>query len=146
MRYDTCIRKTAERVERMIYDVIIIGTGPAGLTAAIYAQRAKLSALVFEKEYVSGGQVVNTYEVDNYPGMPNSSGFEMGMKFREHADALGASFVNGEVDKIENTAGGKKILCKDGTVYETKTVILSGVTPSIVKSAPLFALVAVIAT
>lgn len=54
----------------MIYDVIIIGSGPAGLAAAIYAQRARLSAVVLEKEYMSGGQVVNTYEVDNYPGLP----------------------------------------------------------------------------
>ena len=52
----------------MIYDVIILGAGPAGLTAAIYAQRANLNCLVMEKEYASGGQVVNTYEVDNYPG------------------------------------------------------------------------------
>ena len=69
----------------MIYDVIIIGSGPAGLAAAIYAQRARLSAVVLEKEYVSGGQVLNTYEVDNYPGLPGIGGYELGMKLREHA-------------------------------------------------------------
>lgn len=66
----------------MIYDMIIIGSGPAGLSAAIYAQRARLNTLVIEQEYVSGGQVVNTYEVDNYPGFPGINGFELGMKFR----------------------------------------------------------------
>ena len=57
-----------------LYDLIIIGSGPAGLSAAIYARRARLDALVIEASYVSGGQVVNTYEVDNYPGLPGISG------------------------------------------------------------------------
>lgn len=110
----------------MIYDLIIIGTGPAGLTAAIYAQRAKLSALVFEKEYVSGGQVVNTYEVDNYPGMPNSSGFELGMKFREHAEMLGTQFLNEEVVRIELEEFGRvKAVYTEDAVYRAKTIILA---------------------
>ena len=88
--------KTIPGVKNM-YDMIIIGSGPAGLTAAIYAQRARLNTLVIEREYISGGQVVNTYEVDNYPGLPGISGFELGMKFREHADKLGAQFINTEV-------------------------------------------------
>ena len=110
----------------MTYDLIIIGTGPAGLTAAIYAQRAKLSALVFEKEYVSGGQVVNTYEVDNYPGMPNSSGFELGMKFREHAEMLGTQFLNEEVVRIELEEFGRvKAVYTEDAVYRAKTIILA---------------------
>ena len=72
----------------MIYDVIIVGSGPAGLAAAIYAQRAKLSTLVLAKEYMSGGQVLNTYEVDNYPGLPGIGGFELGMKFREEEKSM----------------------------------------------------------
>lgn len=83
-----------------MYDLIIIGSGPAGLAAAIYAERAKLSTLVLEKEYISGGQVVNTYEVDNYPGLPGIGGLELGMKFREHAEKLGARFVTAEVINI----------------------------------------------
>ena len=75
-----------------LYDVIIIGSGPAGLAAVIYAERARLKTLVLEKEYISGGQVVNTYDVDNYPGLSGIGGFELGMKFREHADKLGAAF------------------------------------------------------
>ena len=79
------------------YDLIIIGSGPAGLSAAIYAQRAGLDTLVLEKEYISGGQVVNTAEVDNYPGLPGMNGYELGMKFRSHADALEAKFQIAEV-------------------------------------------------
>lgn len=109
-----------------MYDLIIVGAGPAGLAAAIYAARAELKFIVLEKEIMSGGQIINTYEVDNYPGLYHMGGFDLAMKFREHADALGASFVTGEVEKIEATAEGKKIICKDGTVYEAKTVILSG--------------------
>ena len=109
-----------------MYDLIIVGAGPAGLAAAIYAARAELKFFVLEKEIMSGGQIINTYEVDNYPGLYHMGGFDLAMKFREHADALGASFVTGEVEKIEETSDGKKIICKDGTEYETKTVILSG--------------------
>ena len=75
-----------------MYDVVIVGSGPAGLSAAIYAKRAGLSALTLEKNPMSGGQVLNTYEVDNYPGLPGINGFELGMKFREHADKLGCEF------------------------------------------------------
>ena len=84
-----------------IYDLLILGSGPAGLAAGIYAERARLDALVIEKEYVSGGQVVNTYEVDNYPGLPGINGFDMGMKFREHADGLGVKFVTDRAERVE---------------------------------------------
>lgn len=109
-----------------MFDLIIVGAGPAGLAAAIYAARAELKFIVLEKEIMSGGQIINTYEVDNYPGLYHVGGFDLAMKFREHADALGASFVTGEVEKIEDIPAGKRIVCKDGTEYETKTVILSG--------------------
>ncbi|MCI8659897.1 MAG: FAD-dependent oxidoreductase [Lachnospiraceae bacterium] len=82
------------------YDLIIIGSGPAGLAAAIYAQRARLHTLVLEKEMMSGGQVLNTYEVDNYPGLPGINGFDLGMKLRQHADGLEAKFVQDEVQQI----------------------------------------------
>lgn len=107
-----------------MYDMIIIGSGPAGLAAAIYAQRAKLSSLVIEREYMSGGQVVNTYEVDNYPGFSGISGFELGMKFREHADKLGAEFVNAEVSELELEGKVKRIMTDEG-VYEAKTVVIA---------------------
>lgn len=109
-----------------MYDLIIAGAGPAGLSAAIYAARAELNFVVLEKEMMSGGQIINTYEVDNYPGLFHMGGFDLAMKFREHADALGVSFVTGEVSAIESIPEGKKVVCKDGTTYETKTILLAG--------------------
>lgn len=110
----------------MIYDVIIVGSGPAGLAAAIYAQRAKLSALVLEKEYMSGGQVINTYEVDNYPGLPGIGGFEMGLKFREHAEKLGALFINEEVRHISLEDGDRvKVVHTDSEEYRARALILA---------------------
>ena len=75
-----------------MYDLIIIGSGPAGLSAAVYGKRAGLNLLVLEKNPMSGGQVLNTYEVDNYLGMPGADGFDMGMQFRQHAYKLGVEF------------------------------------------------------
>lgn len=107
-----------------IHDLIIIGSGPAGLAAAIYAQRARLDAVVLEKEYISGGQVVNTSEVDNYPGMPGMNGYELGMKFRAHADELGARFEMAEVRDIiiEET---QKTVRTDKGDYHAKAVIIA---------------------
>lgn len=83
------------------YDLVIIGSGPAGLAAVIYAQRARLNTLVIEKEMMSGGQVLSTYEVDNYPGLPGINGFDLGMKLRQHADQLEAVFCEDEVETVE---------------------------------------------
>lgn len=85
-----------------MYDVVIVGSGPAGLSAAIYAKRAGLSAVTLEKNPMSGGQVLNTYEVDNYPGLPGINGFELGMKFREHADKLGCEFKEASLISVES--------------------------------------------
>ena len=84
-----------------MYDLIIIGSGPAGLSAAVYAKRAGLDALVMEKSPMSGGQVLTTYEVDNYLGMPGINGYDLGMKFREHADRMGVEFLETEVSGVE---------------------------------------------
>lgn len=108
----------------MTYDIIIIGSGPAGLSAAIYAERAKLNTLVIEKDYISGGQINDTYEVDNYPGLKGVSGFELATKFKEHADAIGATFVTEEVTGIEVSGDIKKVIT-DKNEYETRTVILA---------------------
>lgn len=107
-----------------IYDTIIIGSGPAGLSAAIYAQRARMDALIIEKSYVSGGQVINTYEVDNYPGLPGMNGFDMAMKFREHADELGAEFVTAEVNDIIIEETQKRVITDQGE-FIGRTVILA---------------------
>ena len=121
-----------------MYDVVIIGSGPAGLSASIYAKRAGLKAITIEKSPMSGGQVLNTYEVDNYPGLPGINGFDMGMKFREHADKLGCEFKNTEVlavragqstdaqlnaaSKENSSEAGFMIVTEDGNI-ETKTVV-----------------------
>lgn len=107
-----------------IYDLIIIGSGPAGLAAGIYAQRARLDTLIIEKEYISGGQVVNTYEVDNYPGLPGVSGFDLGLKFREHADKLEAAFVTAKVISI-NIEETVKFVKTDAEIYQAKAVIFA---------------------
>lgn len=109
-----------------IYDLIIIGSGPAGLAAAVYAQRAKLDTLVVEKAMVSGGQVLTTYEVDNYPGLPGIGGYDLGIKFREHADRLGARFVEDEVLNIRDGGKGaiKGVVCQ-GNTYEARSLILA---------------------
>lgn len=109
----------------MIYDVIIIGSGPAGLSAAIYAVRADLSCLVIEKAGLSGGQIINTYEVDNYPGTPGISGFDLSQKFREHCDKLGTTFITGEVRKFHLEGDIKVITLDDDTVYRSKTVVIA---------------------
>lgn len=107
-----------------IYDIVIIGSGPAGLSAAVYASRAKLESLVIEKAMMSGGQVLNTYEVDNFLGMPGSNGFDMGMKFREHAESMGAKFLVENVKKIEEIDGNYRIVTEKEEI-ETKTVIIA---------------------
>ncbi len=106
------------------YDLVIVGSGPAGLAAAIYAERARLETLVIEKGMVSGGQVLTTYEVDNYPGLPGVGGYDLGTKFREHADHLGAQFAEDEVVRIEDTGEFKRVVCAHET-YEARAVILA---------------------
>ncbi len=107
-----------------MYDIIIIGSGPAGLSAAIYAQRACLDTIVIEKNGISGGQVLNTWEVDNYPGFPGVTGFELSRQFREHANKLGARVVQDEAVQVELSGNVKKVVCEEET-YEARCVILA---------------------
>ena len=113
-----------------MFDIIIIGSGPAGLSAAVYAKRAGLNMLVIEKNPVSGGQIIDTYEVDNYLGIPGVNGFDLAMKFREHADKLGAEFAGGIVTGIEKSSTdekGKTIfkVNTENESYETRTVLIA---------------------
>ena len=107
-----------------MFDVIIVGSGPAGVSAAVYARRAGLSALVLEKNAMSGGQVLTTYEVDNYLGLPGIGGMELGTKFHEHAAGLGAEFTTGIVRAIEKTEAGFKIITTKKE-WEAESVILA---------------------
>lgn len=115
----------------MTYDVGIIGSGPAGLSAAIYAKRANLSAVVIEKEYEGTGQIAESGQVDNYLGLPGISGYDLGEQFREHAVKLGVSFLEQEVTEIKKEDSAVfKIIFEDGSSVETKTVIYAaGATP-----------------
>lgn len=106
-----------------IRDVIIIGEGPAGLSAAIYAKRAELNTLVIER-YGAGGQILNTYEVDNYPGLPGISGFELGTKMSEHADKFSVDRINAEVLSM-SLAGDVKDIVTDSGEYRAKSVIIA---------------------
>lgn len=108
----------------MMYDVIIIGSGPAGLSAAIYAKRAALNVVVLEEAPFSGGQMLNTYEVDNYPGFSGISGMELATKMRTHADKLGVEFVTAKVTEAELTGSVKKVRT-DREVYEAGHVIIA---------------------
>lgn len=107
-----------------MYDVIIIGSGPAGLAAAIYAKRAALETLVLEKTPISGGQIINTYEVDNYPGLPGISGMELGQKMRGHVDAQHAEVKTATVKEIIDH-GDYKLVCTSDGDFETRTVVLA---------------------
>lgn len=109
-----------------MYDLIIIGAGPAGLSAAVYGIRAGLTLMVIEQTSLGGGQVANTYEVDNYLGLPGIDGFTLGQKFRQHADTLGVTFQNGRVVSIHDGGDRKIVETADGAKYEAKALILAG--------------------
>lgn len=104
-------------------DVLIIGSGPAGLSSAIYAKRAGLEVIVIERVYYGTGQVAESSQVDNYLGFSGINGYELGAKFREHAVSLGVEFQSGEVNAFEPMENGWKVQCSNGESLETKTVI-----------------------
>lgn len=108
-----------------IYDVIIVGAGPAGLTAAIYALRAGLNTLLLEKSFTSGGQTASTYEIDNYPGLPGISGEEFGEKIRSHADQLGLVSERAGVKAVFSREDGVKTVKTRKKEYFAKTVIVA---------------------
>ena len=106
-------------------DIIIVGAGPAGLSAAIYAARAGKKALVFES-YTYGGQIVNTPEIENYPGIKNISGFDYATGLYEQATGLGAEVKFEKVLSVDKKEDGKGFIVKTGkNSYEAKAVILA---------------------
>lgn len=105
-------------------DVLIIGSGPAGLAAAIYTGRAMLSTVVCERDYMSTGQIVESDCIDNYPGLPNIEGYELGEKFKAHAQAYGTEFIEDEVIKIEKSANGSFVIkFKSDNLLSVKAII-----------------------
>ena len=106
-----------------IYDVIIIGAGPAGLSAAIYASRANLSVLIIEGG-VNGGKLSKTYEIENYPGIEKIAGIELADQLTRHGQKFGAKLISGSVEKIID-GENKKVVLADGNEYEAKTLIVA---------------------
>ena len=107
----------------MMYDIVIIGAGPAGLSAAIYGQRAGKETLLIDAKGF-GGQIINTPEVENYPGIKTVSGLELATNLYEQAADLGAEIVYEKAIGIEEAGAYKKVKTENA-VYETKTVIIA---------------------
>jgi len=106
-----------------VYDLIIIGAGPAGLTASIYAKRAMLDFLFLEK-WLPGGEIANTYEVENYPGINYVSGAELADKMIDHTQQLGIKILLESVEKVDFSKDTKKIVT-DRKTYFAKTVLIA---------------------
>ncbi len=106
-----------------MYDIIIIGGGPAGLTAAIYARRASKTVLVLEAK-AWGGQIINTPEIENYPAAPGISGFDFGSRLYELARALGAELVLDKAVGAKDLGGYRQVVTLKA-VYEAKALILA---------------------
>jgi thioredoxin reductase (NADPH) len=110
-------------MSKELYDVIIIGGGPGGLTAGIYAKRAAMDAVLIEKG-VPGGQIINSDEVENYPGFEQISGAELGMKLSQHAANYDLEVLGREVTSILPGADSHVVTLDDGTQLEASALIL----------------------
>ena len=111
-------------MNRPVYDMAIIGGGPGGYTAALYAARAGMSVVVLEK-LSAGGQMAQTQQIDNYPGFPDGvDGFSLGELMQQQAERFGAKFELTEVERLELTSEPKAVVTADGT-FLARTVVLS---------------------
>jgi len=109
-----------------IRDVIIVGSGPAGYTAAIYAARAELRPLVFEGSITAGGVLINTTEVENFPGFPDGvMGPQLMSQMRDQAERFGAELVSDDIVAMDLTGDIKAVTDTDGTEHQARTVILA---------------------
>jgi len=116
-----------------IYDVIIIGGGPAGLTAGLYAARGKMSTLVLEGEK-AGGQMSSTNEIANYPGaIPNATGPSLTSRMLEQCQEFGAEFVKDTVKQVELHDKIKKVIGEEKTYYTKSIIVSTGATPRLLE-------------
>ena len=106
-----------------MYDILIIGAGPAGMTAGIYAKRANLKVAIIEK-MAPGGQLINTSEIENYPGYTKMSGTELALKMFEHTREIGVETIFDEVTQIIDLGKTKKVITESQTL-ETKTILIA---------------------
>lgn len=112
-----------------VYDVLVLGGGPGGYTAAMYAARAGLRVAVLER-LAAGGQMALTHQVDNYPGFDEGvDGFTLGMKMQQGAERFGAETVYGEVQSVELDGKIKKLHTENGTFYGRTVIIATGANP-----------------
>lgn len=109
--------------EEKVYDVIIIGAGPAGMTAAVYTSRANLSTLMVERG-VPGGQMANTEDVENYPGFESILGPELSNKMFEHAKKFGAEYAYGDIKEVVDE-GDYKIVKAGSKEFKARAVIIT---------------------
>jgi thioredoxin reductase (NADPH) len=107
-----------------MYDLIIIGAGPAGLSAAIYASRGGLKVALLEKE-APGGKVIKTAEIENWPGVKSIQGPDLAYEMFDHAQKFGAEYLYGNVVDIIDEGQIKKVVCEDKTTYEAYAVIIA---------------------
>ena len=106
------------------YDLVIIGAGPAGMTAAIYGSRAGLKTAMLEMG-APGGKLIKTHKISNWPGIVGTNGAALASDMFEHSTAFGAEYLYGNVIKVEDAGEYKKVICEDGEVYEGKAVIVA---------------------
>ncbi|WP_298789253.1 thioredoxin-disulfide reductase [uncultured Marinococcus sp.] len=109
--------------EERIYDVIIAGAGPAGMTAAVYASRAEMDTLMLERG-VPGGQMANTEDVENYPGFDHILGPDLSTKMFQHAQKFGAAYAYGDVSRVEDGKEYKTVYAGN-KVYKTRALIIA---------------------
>lgn len=109
-----------------VYDVVIIGSGPAGLSAAIYAARAGISQVVLERNPMSGGQMTLTDKIENYPGVISVDGFTLGMTMRQQAEELGAQFLSAEANDLRRDGDIWRVGTSNGELLAKNVVYAAG--------------------
>ena len=116
--------KTEEVSRDDTYDIIIIGAGSAGLTAALYASRTGLKSLIIES-FAPGGKMLKTFEVNNWPGIRKTGGAELAFSFYEHAMDYGSDYTYETVTNIVNQKDFKEVICESGNIYKAPAIIIA---------------------